>query len=154
MRIDQPYRRRHIRLLQLWTVSDWRLKIYGICADPEGPAHGLVERARRLAFDVLPQPAVTSARYGVGFMGVHQGVGASMVFVSWWERQNELHHHAWRSAGASSVDFEYVSPLGLVACVWDLAVVAFEREAWIAGVLMPSRPDVQQYLDSALGGEV
>jgi hypothetical protein len=154
MQIDHPYRRRNIRPLQLWTAGDWRLKLYGISLGPEGPAAELVDAARDLALKVLPRPAVTPTRYGVGFMGVHQGRGASMVFVDWWERQNELHHHAWRSEGAASTQFEYVSPLGLAACVWDLAVMAFEREAWVAGVLLPSRPDIQQYLGSALAGEV
>jgi hypothetical protein len=154
MQIDHPYRRRHIRLLELWNAGGWRLKLYGICREPEGPAAGLVDAARDLALEILPRPAVTPSRYGVGFMGVHQGIGASMVFVDWWERQNELHHHAWRAEGAAPIEFEYVSPLGLMACVWDLAVLSFERQAWVAGVLLPSRPDLQHYLESALGGEV
>jgi hypothetical protein len=154
MQIDQPYRTRHIRLLQLWAAGDWRLKLYGIGMRPGSPAAELVEAARELALQVLPRPAVTSSRYGVGFMGVHEGKGASMVFVDWWERQNELHHHAWRSERTDSTEFEYVSPHGLVACVWDLAVISFEREAWVTHVLRPARPDLDQYLDSALAGEV
>jgi hypothetical protein len=154
MQIDHPYRRRYVRLLHLWIAGDWRLKVYGISREPRGPGADLVAAARELALEVLPQPAVTVSRYGVGFVGVHQGRGANLVFVDWWERQNELHHHAWRSADASPNELEYVSPLGIAACIWDLAIMSFEREAWINSVLLPRRADLQQYLASALEAEI
>ena len=42
-----------------------------------------------------------------------------------------------------------------VACVWDLAVIGFEREAWLEAVLSnPRGPDVEAYLARRLSGEV
>ncbi len=39
-----------------------------------------------------------------------------------------------------------------VACVWDLAVMAFEREAWIEFVLKPAEPDIDAYLAGNYSG--
>jgi hypothetical protein len=50
---------------------------------------------------------------------------------------------------------EYVTPSGLIACVWDLAVIGFERRAWIDCVLAnPGGPDVEMYLMQQLNEDV
>ena len=41
-----------------------------------------------------------------------------------------------------------------VACVWDLAVMAFEREAWIEFVLKPAEPDIDAYLAARLTADL
>lgn len=42
---------------------------------------------------------------------------------------------------------KYMTPTGLIACVWDLRVMWFEREAWVETVLAnPAGPDIEQYL--------
>ncbi|HSJ10313.1 MAG TPA: hypothetical protein VK928_10375, partial [Longimicrobiales bacterium] len=121
---------------------------------PGGPDPRLVAAALQLAADVLPQPAVTRTRYGVGFMGVHEGRGSNLIFVDWWARENELRHHAWVSPEGEFRQFDYVTPTGLAACVWDLAVIGFERQAWIDTALVTSHPDFARYLDSALEGSI
>ena len=40
---------------------------------------------------------------------------------------------------------------GPAACVWDLRVIGFERDAWLSKVLRnPSGPDIDAYLSERL----
>jgi hypothetical protein len=128
------YAPRRVRTLGLAKPNGFRIKQYSIVYG-EGPfreadfAAGL-----RLAYEALPPPAVTAGRPGIGFAIAHQGNGADYVVLAWWDNENELPLRvfvrpqtagaAWRPArGGESV------------CVWDLAVIAFERQAYVETVL-------------------
>jgi hypothetical protein len=46
-----------------------------------------------------------------------------------------------------SEQFTYVTPSGLTACVWDLCVQCFERQAGVDCVLAnPDGPDLKAYV--------
>ncbi|MDT7603520.1 MAG: hypothetical protein QOF61_1517 [Acidobacteriota bacterium] len=134
-KLREPYRPRPIRFLEEWREAGWRLKVYGIAYREERPRAALIETAKRLARQRLPQPAVTETRYGVGFVGVHDGRGANFIFIDWWADENELHHHVYTSASDELEKFDDATPTGLSACVWDLRVQSFERDAWVEEVL-------------------
>ena len=85
--------------------------------------------------------------YGVGFIGIHDGRGAIFVFIDFWADENELHHHVYVAPKDQPAQLEYKTPSGLIACVWDLVVLGFERQAWIECALAsPNRPDLEAYL--------
>ncbi|MGH9944213.1 MAG: isochorismatase [Pyrinomonadaceae bacterium] len=148
MLLREPYEPRPIRYLEEWRgVEGWRLKVYGIAYRRESPRAELVEAAKRLARERLPQPGMTESRYGVGFVGVHDGRGANFVFVDWWADENELHHHVYAGPSGELENLEYITPTGLSACVWDLRVQAHERDAWLEAVLTnPGGPDIEAYM--------
>jgi hypothetical protein len=151
-RLSEPYAPRPIRFLDLWELDGWRLKLYGIAYKRPAPRSELIETARRLARERLPQPPVTNDRYGVGFVGIHDGRGANFVFVDWWAQENELNHHNW--SGPSNETRELVPSEGAVLCVWDARVVEFERAAWLETVLTnPTGPDLDAYLARRLSEE-
>jgi hypothetical protein len=153
--LPEPYAARTIRFLELWEESGWRLKVYGITYRRGGPGSGLVRVARGLARACLPRPAAGEGRYGVGFLGVHQGRGANLVFVDWWADANELHHHVFTAPPERPLLFEDVTGSGLAACVWDLAVIGFERQAWINSVLIdPGEAGIDDYLACRFDGFV
>jgi hypothetical protein len=141
--------------LEEWRDAGWRLKVYGIAYRAERPRAGLVETAKRIALERLPQPAVNGSRHGVGFVGVHDGRGANFVFVDWWADENELHHHVYTSASDELESLNYITPTGLSACVWDLRVQAFERDAWLEEVLKnPDGASVERYMAHHLSEDV
>src|SRR5918994_1990950 len=80
LELREPYEKRPIRFLEEWGCEGWRLKVYGIAYRRREPRAALVETAKRLARGRLPRPAVGGGRYGVGFVGVHQGRGANVGF--------------------------------------------------------------------------
>jgi hypothetical protein len=154
-KLREPYRPRPVRFLEEWREAGWRLKVYGIAYRGDRPRAELVETAKRLAHERLPQPAVNESRYGVGFVGVHDGRGANFVFIDWWADENELHHHVYTSATDELENLNYTTPTGLSACVWDLRVQAFERDAWLEEVLQNvNGANVEGYMARRLNADV
>lgn len=163
---EAPYRTRPIRFLHLADLGGWRVKVYGISAHRELPAPEFVQAAGRLARERLPTPPVWSAppgegpvvsedRYGVAILIAHEGREGSFALVSWWVGENMLQHQVHLTSAGPPFTFEYLSPTGIVACVWELAVLAFEREAWVDAVLAnPSGPDLDAYLARHLSADV
>lgn len=147
----EPYRPRKIRLLELWEPGGWRIKVYGIGAHGGMPPADLLDAGKEVASEVLEGAAATTDNHGVGFMAAHEGRGADVVFVDWWAGENELHHHLWIAEPGRPDTLRRREPHELTACVWDLEVIAFEREAWVRHVLgHPGAPRWEAYLSAAL----
>lgn len=145
------YEPRSVRFLELWEPQGWRIKVYGVRYGGERPDPPLVEAAKEIARLRLANTAGGTRHYGVGFLGVHQGQGANFVFVDWWADVNELHHHVYISPEVAPLDLRESESPDPVACVWDLAILAHEREAWVAEVMTPGRwEDPEGYLDRRL----
>ena len=142
-----PYTKRPIRFLEIWQRGGWRLKVYGIAYGRPMPRPELVEAAKAVAQQRLSSVPEPSRHYCVGFLGVHDGRTANFVFVDWWAEENELHHHVYVSPTDEPSRFTYATPTGLTACVWDLRVMAFERQAWLDTVLTRADgPELEAYL--------
>lgn len=150
-----PYEPRPIRFLDLWRVEGWCLKVYGIAFGRPQPRSELVAAARRIAIQQLRSLPAGLPHYHLGFLGIHDGKTANFIFLDFWADENELHHHVFVSPTAYPEQFTYVTPTGLSACVWDLRLQAFEREAWVAHVLQRSAsPDFEAYLAETLNADV
>jgi hypothetical protein len=144
--VHEPYRPRVIRFRGLREWRDWRLKLYSVEYAAEPFAWDVFDEGLALARPALPEPAVTNQRPGVGFAVLHQGRGVSYLVLAWWDRENELFSRTfWRPYGADSI--WRVGTAGETACVWDLQVVWFEREAYLRHVLARAgAPDLESYL--------
>lgn len=153
--VTEPYRPRPIRFLELWQPGNWRLKVYGIADGRSIPRPELNEAAKRVAHERLAASADTTNHYSVGYLGIHDSRTTNFVFVDWWADVNELHHHVYVSPSAEPERLQYATPTGLAACVWDLHVMAFERQAWLNHVLKnPRGPDLEDYLEQRLNEDV
>jgi hypothetical protein len=146
-----PYEKRPIRFLELWQHAEWRIKVYGIAHGVATPGTVLVDAAKAAARQRLAAVDSSIRHYSVGFLGIHEGRTASFVFVDWWAEENELHHHVYISPTDNPARLTYSTPSGLAACVWDLRVMAFERQAWLDTVLKRGEgPDFDAYLQARL----
>ncbi len=145
------YRPRRISFLELWEDRGWRMKISGIACNGLSPRTELVQAAKKVAQERIEQIPVGQDNYKVGFIGVHDGKTSNFVFVDWWADENELHHHVYVSPTDQPAQLTYATPTGLCACVWDLSLMAFEREAWLRTILQnPSGPDLEAYLSDTM----
>lgn len=152
--LSAEYEPRPIRFLELARRGEWRLKVYGIAAENDRPRAELVSAAKAVAFERLPEPAVTEDRYGVGFLIVHEGVDANFVLSDRWTGENMIHQDVFTSPLDAPTRLERL-PDGPTACVWELYVLGFERQAWISTVLAnPDGPDVDAYLGRRFNGAV
>lgn len=147
------YRARPVRFLELWRHEGWRVKVYGIAARGERPRPELVEAAKAVAAQCLPQPAGGDGRYGVGFLTVHDGADGTWALVDWWADGNLLYHRLYGGESAIPTELRPVTG-GLTACTWELAVTCFERQAWLDRVFTAPVPDVDSYLEARLEAEV
>jgi len=155
LKLQEPYQARPIRFLELWEEAGWKLKVYGIAYRRAFPRPELVQAAKRIAQSHLQQAVSPGQGYGVGFLGVHDGRGANFVFLDYWADENELHHHVYISPSDQPAQLKYATPSGLIACVWDLRVLCFERQAWLDTVLAnPGGPDLEAYLARHLNEDI
>src|SRR5688572_26848885 len=130
------YAPRPIRFLDVqeragFALKRWWIDLYGEKAPREADWAAALE----LAEAALPKHGAVG-RPDVGFLIQHRGAGADYLVLGWWDRENELptrvvvRDHApgaaWRPAAASES-----------FCVWDLQVIGFERDAYVATVLAP-----------------
>jgi hypothetical protein len=152
--IPQPYRPRPLRFIRQQQLGDWRIKIYGIATPGRTPRAELVEATVALADEVLPQPAQTGGRFGVGFVIAHDSATVSIALVYWWDGFNELHQRAYTGP---LDDPRALTPLKHAAagCVWELGIIDFERRAWLEDVLAnPAGPDIERYMRRQLNADV
>lgn len=155
------YHPRPAGFLKLHETGGWRLKFYGIAARGDAPRQELVKAAELLAPTVLPSPAVHSGgddpydidRYGVGFVIAHDAPGYAFALYHWWAGQNEVHQRIF-STLPNRLGAMRPHPTAAIGCVWELAVIDFERRAWLEHVLAnPDGPDLGSYLAARLDGE-
>jgi hypothetical protein len=149
------YRPRAISFLKLHEAAGWRLKFYGITIEGGPPRPELVTVAEALAPSILPSPAVHSGggdphdidRYGVGFVILHDAKDYAFALFDWWAGENELHQRIYSSL-PTRLGTMRPHPTPAIGCVWELAVIDFERRAWLEHVLArPEGPDIEAYLD-------
>ncbi len=145
-----PYQPRTIRFVELHQADGWRLKVYSILhrnkqRDPE-----LLVTATDTALAWLPRPAVTSDRYGVGLLGVHQGSSYDFVTVGYWAYETELRFQTYMRPSTVSYRLEPIGAEELSTDVWDIELLAFERDAWMETVLLPDEGDLEGDVDRYL----
>ena len=95
LQLTQAYTTRPVRFLELWEWRGWRIKVYGIAAQAEYPPEALVQAAKEVARQRLPQPALSEKRYGVGYLIVHEGADGDYALVDWWTDQDIVQHHLY-----------------------------------------------------------
>ena len=145
----QPFSPRPIRFLRVDDFSGWKVKLYSIVYGDAAFDESDFERGLTMARTSLPQPAVTVSRPGVAFCVLHRGNGADYAVLGWWDRENELptrifvrphNEQAWRPAQGNES-----------FCVWDLQVIGFERDAYVATVLGKPPLGIEAYLRRTAG---
>lgn len=147
---SEAYRDREIRFLGVREVGGWRLKLYAIRYGSRPLLGPVYERGLVLAVAELPAPAVTAERPGVGFVIFHQGRGVHYLVLNWWDRENELFNRVLTRPFGEAAAWSRARG-GETACVWDLEVLAFERDAYVERVLSrPEAPDLAGYLARGL----
>lgn len=150
-----PYAPRPIRFLELWAVDGWRIKVYGIAHGRPQPRPELIAAAKQMSVRQLRHIPAALRHYHVGFLGVHDGRTSNFVFLDFWAEENELHHHVHVSPTDRPDKLTDMTATGLSACVWDLHLQAFERDAWVTHVLRRAEaPNFDAYLSATLNADV
>ena len=150
------YEPRPIRFLGVAaTGAGWRVKRYTITvAGAESIVPEIATKAAwRAAEAALPLPSDSAAHggHGTAVLTMHMGLQGFWVLVDWWAHGDILMHRHFRAPVDRPEALCDVSAGGFGPCVWELAVQAHERAAWLRHVLAnPAGPDVDAYLRDGL----
>ncbi len=144
----EPYRRRKTWSLGSRQVGDWRLKTYGIVVAGTRIDDAMIAAAFGA---VARQIAVTLAQgSGHGFVILHRGDQGVWLLIDRWAG-DILHHVLLRAPLDEPAAYAPGPEDGTMACVWEMAVMQHERDAWVRHVLsQPAAPDFAAYLADQL----
>ncbi|MDQ0467230.1 hypothetical protein [Labrys wisconsinensis] len=126
-----------------WSCGGVPLKTYGILADAAAPLGEPLVAAAQQAVDGASAQLAATAHEGLGFVILHRGTQGIWLLLHWWVHGGICAQVLWRSEIAGPVSF---APLGrpLMACVWELALIDYERRAYVRTVMAGRGP--QAYL--------
>lgn len=69
-----------------------------------------------------------------GFAILHEGEEGLWLLLHQWVEGGICTHHLWRSDLTGTAQFAPAAPR-LMACVWELGIIDFERRAWMETVM-------------------
>ena len=128
------------------TYGDWRFKLYGLADPAKGVRPELLDATRARAEASLPDGG-----YGAAF-GIAHDAAFPIALVYWWQGTNELHQRSYVGETIDALEPVQWTPAG---CVYELAIVEFERRAWIEDVIgNPDGPNLDLYMSRRFGGLV
>ncbi|HEY5553018.1 MAG TPA: VOC family protein, partial [Opitutaceae bacterium] len=138
------YSPRPTRAMGVLEKRGWRLKRYRIHAPGRDFDGQDWEKGIDSIAGLLPQPPRAAGRAGAGFVIEHPGHGVDYLVLCWWDSENELFNRVL-TCDPSTPGAWMLATSGTTACVWDLAVVNFERDSWVETMLC-AKPDADAYL--------
>lgn len=143
----EPYEARSVTFVEEAVASGWRLKVYAISTGTEAVTGDLVTTGLEALLPALPRPAVTSDRYGLGFVIIHRGTLRNWFLLDWWEYEDILFHKLF-SSPLDDMEQVTAEESAAIACVHELKIINFECEAWIETALREDGgPNFEGYLE-------
>jgi hypothetical protein len=151
----ETYQTRPIRFLEIYDCEGWQVKIYSISTKSEFVSDEQLGLAKGQLPNWLQKSNTTALEtYRIATFIVHEAKEGCFAVLSWWIDENMLQLFAYlRLYGAP--DFKLYSGNGIVCCVWEMAVLCFERTAWTEYVLKRhGNPDFKTYLQQQLHTDI
>lgn len=130
------------------------VKIYTISCNPEFSAHEILESSVRNLPQWLDRAAPLDFRADdFAILIVHEGRDGNWTLFYRWIESHMLHGLTFYSK--DEIRFEPTPREGSMACVWELPIIAFERDLWIASMFGREFEAAREiYLGGQLSGEV
>jgi len=154
MTTQWAYRTRPVEFMELWRPSPHRVcKVYGISTTGPTPRVELVEAAKRIAVDIIPDGSPTDDVDQTAVLICHDAGGSCWALIQWWVDSAILRSFVYRADGDTPGDLTE-GPAGITACVWELEVIDFERRAWTNLMLNTDSPDLDAYLAAQLSTDL
>jgi hypothetical protein len=140
------YHPRAVSHLGQWKIGDLKLKVYGLLA--EGAT--IDDAMELLAQSVVRKEVLQRVRdegnsNGMGFVIIHPGTLGLSISVHWWIQGSVLCQHIYRKLYSAAEPMD-TARRPVVACVWELALINAEQEAW-RRTMMRTGPDPSGYME-------
>lgn len=114
-------------------LNGYRLKSYAMYLSRGAAKEVLPDSELQDLLKKCLPPPVDPLDHGVGFVLVHYARDGDYLLVSRWYGGNMLKHELFAlSHTAHGWQAEPLVSTNIVACVWELQVITFERQAWVS----------------------
>jgi hypothetical protein len=136
MEIKTKYRKRPVRFLGIIEQDNWRLKLYSISVKSETVNPATIEAAKQQIPGWLNNAEIHAFdNYQIGTLILHEGKEGCFAIINWWVNENMLQQFVYFATYGNLSEFRLYSDKGVFTCVWEMAVLWFERNAWVEHVL-------------------
>ncbi|MBK7222069.1 MAG: hypothetical protein IPH94_12315 [Saprospiraceae bacterium] len=142
----QAYKERPVRFVEVFQHREWQIKLYSISIHNERVADKNIILAKTKLDDWLEKCREYNLKsYQIATLIIHEGREGCFAIISWWIDENMLQLFVYLKVEGSE-EFVLFSDRGMVSCVWEMAVLWHERNAWVKHVLKCNEPDWDAYL--------
>lgn len=150
------YKPRKVDLHQLAVVNGWRVKVYTITHKDSFTAHDVLETALiNLPHWLETAKKISFPTYHSAFLIVHEGRDGIWTLFNCWMGGEMLHSLTFFTNFAHPDEFTLTPKEGFMTCVWEMAVISFERAMWVEYILKKAnQPDFTGYWQTYLSKEV
>lgn len=124
------YRPRVVSDLGNWIIGSLQLKVYGLLAEEKNINAEMETKAKRfIEIEVLKRVSTMGESNNLGFIIIHPGDLGISISAHWWVQGSVLCQHIYRQLYGANEPLDTVTR-PVVACVWELALINAEQEAW------------------------
>ena len=149
---DSGLARRRTELIETRIINNWKLKIYSISAGGDDLPGEVLKSVIEFVSEQFTWPE--NLEPGFGFVTVHFGEDAIWLLIDLWANEI-LHHFIYAASFNSPPIFRPAPDDGTAACVWELEITKYERDAWVKHVLSkPQNENYEAYMSDAIRIEV
>ncbi|MDF3151736.1 hypothetical protein P3C58_07080 [Mesorhizobium sp. XAP10] len=128
-----------------WDIGGLKLKVYGLVADNKKIDEPMATLAQSFVRqEVLPRVADEGDENGMGFVIIHPGDLGVSILAHWWIQGSVLCQHIYRKLYSATEPMDTVKR-PVIACVWELALMNAEQEAW-RKTMMKGEPNPLGYM--------
>lgn len=154
--IQSTYKTRPIRFMEIYQHQDWRIKIYGISIHNEFVRAEIIENAKKSLTAWLEKANIYPLdTYQIATLILHEGKEGCFAIINWWIDENMLQQFVYLAPYDNLSQFCLFSDKGIVTCVWEMAVLWFERSAWVENVLKKvPNADFETYLQQHFNADL
>ncbi|HRR09839.1 MAG TPA: hypothetical protein PLO56_14210 [Rhodothermales bacterium] len=137
MIVKTPYKHRIIRFIELIYFDEWTIKCYTITQSEDHIAPKIVMAIKnQLSAWIQHSERTNLTHYNTATLIIHQGKEGYYAIIAWWIDENMLQLFAYFSPDPVVRTFQMISDKGIVSCVWEMAILWFERNAWVEEVML------------------
>lgn len=153
MQFKSSYKPRYISFLEIHEITDWKVKIYSISTNKATINPSKLKLAKqKLASWLFNCKTSEFKSHEHATLILHQGETDFFAVLTYWLDENMIQICSYKLEGDA---FKLISENGCITCVWELAVIWHERNAWVKHILMqPNEPNFNAYLDAQLNQSV
>lgn len=153
MKFKSPYHTRPTRFLQIIDHREWKIKLYSISIKNERISQINIDEALGYLDEWLSKSKLYDLEnYKIATLILHEAKEGCYAIINWWIDENMLQQFVYLKTGK---EFELYSDRGIITCVWEMAVLWHERNAWIQHVLKKNEnPDIGSYLNDHLNEDI